>query len=240
MTDDGRGMWLRTEVNGVVTDTPAAPLGAVLRIAVGEPGRRSSVWRIWSNRTASDVYVAARTVAGVQKFSFHESGAWRYAWVGTPPGGTADDDRYRPLATQRCRSRWLDQDAIHLGPGRGRDTGRPGDKPDDVEWVPAPAVSKAVGIHLVLADPDLGVVGPVNAVPLVTVALANGQAVIVLVSTSEVDARTRAMIESHRAAGLLAMPKEVRQRSATEPGVRAALFGYDSDGVRWVWDTAAS
>ena len=93
MTDDGRGMWLRTELNGLVTDTPAAPLGAVLRIAVGEPGRRSSVWRIWSNRTASDVYVAARTVAGVQKFSFHESGAWRYAWVGTPPGGTADDDR---------------------------------------------------------------------------------------------------------------------------------------------------
>jgi hypothetical protein len=33
VTDDGREMWLRTEVNGEVTDTSAAPLGAARTVA---------------------------------------------------------------------------------------------------------------------------------------------------------------------------------------------------------------
>lgn len=55
--------------------------GGKLRVAVGRPGRRSSVWRVWANPNKSDVYVAARVLAGTQKFSLHESGDWRNQWV---------------------------------------------------------------------------------------------------------------------------------------------------------------
>jgi hypothetical protein len=74
---------------------PLAGSGGTLRVAVGMPGRRSGVWRIWANRSKSDVYVAARSIAGIQKFSLHESGDWRHQWV-TPQQAeefTADRNR---------------------------------------------------------------------------------------------------------------------------------------------------
>ncbi len=44
-----------------------------IRFAVGEPlGRRSGVWRVW--HSGEDVYVMARSLAGVIKASLHESG----------------------------------------------------------------------------------------------------------------------------------------------------------------------
>lgn len=49
-----------------------------LRITVGEPGRRATVWRIWGNRNASDVYIASSSTAAIHKISIHESGDWRY------------------------------------------------------------------------------------------------------------------------------------------------------------------
>jgi hypothetical protein len=53
-------------------------------MAVGQPGHRSGVWRIWGNppsNVKSDVYVSARTIAGVQKWSLHQSGDFRHQWV---------------------------------------------------------------------------------------------------------------------------------------------------------------
>src|SRR4051812_38855109 len=55
--------------------------GGTIRMAIGEHGRRSSTWRVWANPTTADVYVAARPIAGVQKFSLHQSGDWRHQWV---------------------------------------------------------------------------------------------------------------------------------------------------------------
>lgn len=49
-----------------------------IRFLVGtEKDVRSSVWRLWSNR--NDLYLAARSYAHISKFSFHESGSYRFA-----------------------------------------------------------------------------------------------------------------------------------------------------------------
>lgn len=49
-----------------------------LRFVVGSPnGPRSSEWAVWSRK--SDVYVASRTLGGIQKFSFHPPNLCRHA-----------------------------------------------------------------------------------------------------------------------------------------------------------------
>jgi hypothetical protein len=55
-----------------------------IRFAVGSTEDiRSSVWRLWANK--SELYLAARTVAGLSKISFHKSGICRFAVVSTEP-----------------------------------------------------------------------------------------------------------------------------------------------------------
>lgn len=49
-----------------------------LRFAVGNSENlRSSVWRLWANK--DDLFLAARSLAGLSKISFHKSGICRYA-----------------------------------------------------------------------------------------------------------------------------------------------------------------
>jgi hypothetical protein len=56
--------------------------GGIVRFAVGSrAGPRSSAWRIWSAKNSTDVYLAARAIAGVQKISLHESGSWSYSYL---------------------------------------------------------------------------------------------------------------------------------------------------------------
>jgi hypothetical protein len=53
-----------------------------VRFAVGSrAGLRSSAWRIWSAKNSTDVYLAARALAGVQKISLDESGSWSYSFL---------------------------------------------------------------------------------------------------------------------------------------------------------------
>ena len=54
---------------------------AAVRFAVGSrDGARSSLWRVWTGKNTSDVYVESRDVQGVMKFSLHESGDWHYGY----------------------------------------------------------------------------------------------------------------------------------------------------------------
>jgi hypothetical protein len=46
-------------------------------ITVGEPGRRSTIWRVWANPKKGDIYIASRKTAWNFKLSLHESGDWR-------------------------------------------------------------------------------------------------------------------------------------------------------------------
>lgn len=50
----------------------------IIRFAVGSRNDvHSSIWRLWSHN--SDLYLAARSYANISKFSFHQSGNYRYA-----------------------------------------------------------------------------------------------------------------------------------------------------------------
>lgn len=55
---------------------------AVVRFAVGNPdGLQSPVWRLWTSRNTSDVFLAPRNIAGQAKVSFHKSDRWRLAFT---------------------------------------------------------------------------------------------------------------------------------------------------------------
>lgn len=72
---------LQFQINGKIEQgfvIEAAHKNRPLRLCVGEPGCRSTVWRIWAHRNASDVYIASSTTAHAHKISIHESGDWRY------------------------------------------------------------------------------------------------------------------------------------------------------------------
>ncbi|QTF81735.1 hypothetical protein SEA_BEEGEE_32 [Gordonia phage BeeGee] len=52
------------------------------RFAVGSAGGpRSSTWIVFCSKKTADWYAAVRTLAGVQKYSFHESGKWGWGFV---------------------------------------------------------------------------------------------------------------------------------------------------------------
>src|SRR5215207_3739973 len=55
-------------------------MGKEIRFAVGSrDDLRSSVWRLWSNK--NDLFLAARSLAGLSKISFHASGICHHAVV---------------------------------------------------------------------------------------------------------------------------------------------------------------
>lgn len=79
-------------------------VGGQLRFqAVGSDGRSSASWTVFANNTVSDVYIAARPIAGRIKVSLHESGSWRHAFINDaaaapflPSGADRAFDKFAP------------------------------------------------------------------------------------------------------------------------------------------------
>ncbi|MCX6432914.1 MAG: hypothetical protein NTX29_09020, partial [Actinobacteria bacterium] len=152
-------MYLRIRGETGVVEHPLTGPGGVVRVAVGQPGHRSSVWRIWSNRASSDVYIAARTIAAHQKFSLHESGDWRYQWVRRDNNGSSQGPDSRII------DRWSPPNEVAHGmvPGvsiwvpHGQLNRLTDDRltTKEAKWIPEPTIGQAIGIHVVLWTPDL-------------------------------------------------------------------------------------
>ena len=106
---------------------PANPKRPIY-VAVGEPGHRSGVWRIWGNPPTtgkSDVFVTARSIARVQKFSLHESGDFRHQWVTADAASrfTSSPDKLSKSLTvgesgRHCFVRWPRVQRIPPSAGR--------------------------------------------------------------------------------------------------------------------------
>lgn len=81
-----------------------------IRVAVGSAiGPKSSVWRFWSNK--DDIYAAHRSMAHIDKISFHASGICRCAFTaeyGTPP-----------TLSDRAMTKWRRLPTPPLGEGKG-------------------------------------------------------------------------------------------------------------------------
>ena len=58
----------------VRTADPKKPI----KFAVGSPGRRSGLWRVWSPKDKADIYVQPQSHESLAKVSLHESGDWRF------------------------------------------------------------------------------------------------------------------------------------------------------------------
>lgn len=236
-------MWMRFQMGDKIHDVPILGIGGTVRVAVGEVGARSSVWRIWANAKTSDVYVAARTVAGEQKFSFHQSGDWRYAWT-----YEAAQRNPETIGPSRVKDRWRRPDADGAGwtPAMSiwvRHQDVPVDLPDntkedDVIWVPRPPEGYAAGIHLALIAPDGGweEFSAASGYRLLEVLrLANDEALAVWSNMRAVSTDEAALLEEGRRRAFVALPGLTE---LTHPGMRIAQFTNSEAGHRMVWDTA--
>jgi hypothetical protein len=214
--------------------------GGRVRIAVGEPGRRSGVWNVWANRGKSDVYVAARSVAGVQKFSLHETGDWRHQWVTQEQAKrfTGKHDRMldRWPRPPESAGGWTRALAIWVPQPDVRDISEDDQSPEGVTWLPEPLPGFAIGIHVVVAKTDRGLVPVKGAFPVEAFTLANGEVVLVLVSRAELTDERRQWLEEQRARAQ-AVYSHIDLTGVKAP--RMTLFGYDDNDNRILWDLAA-
>lgn len=145
------------------------------RFCVGTPAARSSVWRVFAGRNASDVYIAIRSSAGLHKISLHESGDFRYQLIGMVQEDMDRDDfaivslvdeGEESAKTGRILHRWvrpdpnpegwtecfrlvIPADDLMRGPAGPKDIG-------GVEWIPTPDPGRAVAVRGFLVDPGQG------------------------------------------------------------------------------------
>jgi hypothetical protein len=229
-------MWLTiVDPQGQQHQEQVSGPGGRIRFAVGSHTKRSTVWRVWANKNKGDVYVAARVIAGIQKFSLHESGDWRYQWVSRDAseqwGGDSGRilDRWeRPEGIEG----WTRALTIWVPYGHLSDT--PDEAPDDeILWLPEPQPGRKVRISIAVVAPNQGGI-EIQGLPVAAVRLSTGEAVVVLYwqdrmpenpDPAIVEALRHVRLSAEQVANLL---------SAKAP--RMGVFGWDQRGTRVVWD----
>jgi hypothetical protein len=220
-------------------NVPLPGPGGQVRIAVGRPGHRSGAWRLWANRNKSDVYVAARPIAGVQKLSLHESGDWRHQWVNPERAEEFTGSRDRILAIWRRPEEgpggWIRGVSIWVPQPDIVDIPHDDQPHEGVVWLPEPPPGYVIGIHIVIAKPDQGVVQVTGAVPVEGFTMANGMIVLVLASRIELTEERRHWLDEQRERAQ-AVVGHIDLTKASAP--RMTLFGYENTGNRVLWDLA--
>ncbi|MGJ7908711.1 hypothetical protein ACOQFL_19765 [Actinopolyspora sp. H202] len=260
---------LYAEVNGAPSSPTAGitlfadenpPLGFKLgpptkpiRFSVGQPGRRSSVWRVWANKNKSDVYIASRFSVKLFKISLHESGDWRMQWIDDKHKG---DTAYLPNEGNsppegRVMARWSKPpeeisgwtDALSIWvPGKDI-TEVPGDheKGSESQWINEPSATGAIEFRFMLVTPRMGKfnlspalkdgseLGFVNGFRL-----ANGEVLLIFAATVELDEKRREDIEKLRSWIHKNRPDDFDV--SPETGPRCAVEEVGQDGRRSFWD----
>jgi hypothetical protein len=104
-----------------------------------------------------------------------------------------------------------------------------------VGWIPEPPSGSVVGFHVVVAEPNHGFVAVEAAIPMDGFVLADGRVVLVVVSILPLEEDARRWLDQQRSRARAGASGAM---SEAAPGIRIALFGFDSDGNRLVWDLA--
>jgi hypothetical protein len=236
-------MTMRVWQHGQIVDFAVPGPGGTARVCVGDRnGPHASVWRIWANRSKSDIYIAARDIASVQKWSLHETGDWRHQWE------TRQYAMHVTNSEDRVIDRWVPPDE-HKDIGwilgffiavRTEDLVDYGDHdelPDSIIWLPPPPDDRLLMIHVVIARADRLDSQVQGVQPFHAFSLANGMVVILTFCLpprrEEEDAEIRSMFEQ-----VLRQPQAAEKlRRKTAP--RATVTTADpKSGGRGVWDLA--
>lgn len=211
--------------------------GGELRVGVGDPARRSAIWKVWANKSKSDVYVAARGLGATQKWSLHESGDWRFQW-------TSPEHALRYTGeSQRVIDRWSRPREIAGGWTKGISVWVPhgglSQAPDDpvdvrkpITFIPEPARGHAVGIHVVFASTDQGYVRTGGAIPVDGFWISSGEVVLVLAQQKRLTEKDMAWLRDNHGRAVAMLPTDLSGDST----VRVSMHGQYDDAVRWVWD----
>jgi hypothetical protein len=236
-------MWLKVwDDHGNPHDLPVPGPGGTVRVVVGEPGKQSGVWRIWSPPNKFDVYVGVRAIVGYQKWSLHESGDWRFQWVNDEraaeygaSGNRVIDQWHRPAPVGETG--WTRGLAIRVRHQDLVDVANPEKVPAETLWIPAPPEGHMVGLHVVIARPNEQPITLTNVKPAAGFALVGGLAMLLLASVDPLtDENDQTITDAIAQAIQLAHARGIDLASAVAP--RAAIGGNNSDGERFVWDVA--
>ena len=126
-----------------------------IRFTVGaKDGLRSGIWRVWSNPGKSDIYIAIRTIAGLNKMSLHSTG-WCSASMTSQEaksnpaalqsqGGTRHLDKWhRPLLSGNLLSIPL---RLRFPASELRPCIDPPPQAARIHWLPSPPVDHAIDV----------------------------------------------------------------------------------------------
>ena len=126
---------------------------SAIRFAVGtRDDLYSSVWRLWANN--NDLYLAARSHAMISKFSFHESGKYRFAVNSTIEREDDVSDRalYKWTRPDEFIPGWTRCFGILVPPRVTKEPfGNTFDEEKSVELVAPPAGGKKVIFNIILS-----------------------------------------------------------------------------------------
>jgi hypothetical protein len=242
--DEGPSLKIMSEAPNA---TPAREVqaGGTIRFAVGSPtGLRSSTWRIWSAKHTKDVYLAARSIAGLQKVSLHETWSWSHSFV--------SDERAKPFVPPGS-SRHIDIWPAPPSFGEGWRRGYciivpstdlrpwPQPEPGDIAFAPLPGTGHWVYIEVVFVA-----AGTTTRLVFDEIHLIGSMS---LVDGSEVKVVARRVRPTRDEAGKLALAREqALAQVASRPNprlllrpdanLRLGVFGSQSDGTRFWADLA--
>ncbi|MDO8107220.1 hypothetical protein Q6348_08435 [Isoptericola sp. b441] len=213
--------------------------GGKIRVAVGSPGKRASLWTIIASKGKGDVYMTARGLGSGMKFSLHESGEWRFAFLSDDLAEQHTGSRRR-LVDQWDRpegsSGWARAVEIRTLHGHLADVDD-AIAPEEVTWLPEAQPGRFAVMHVAVVKPNEGVLNA-RAVPVAGLGLGTGEAVVVLYSTHEFTEAHRAnLAENLRRYPFPASAADAVAAAAASGQARLAVEGSDdASGVRVVWD----
>ena len=233
---------------------PLAPVKASkpIRFTVGQPGRRSTIWRLWAGPSKDDVYLASRHSAGVFKFSLHQSGDWRLAAIAEDLSAVPFTSLGGPEPEGRVMHRWARPPAGPTGWTEALSLWVPAqdvlDVPGDteqgrgVQWMTRPPPGSAIEFRLFLVRPDRGpfdltaaLRGPDASLAVVNgFRLGGGEALVLLAAYQRLDQARQESVDQHVREHRARLPEDFDLRPASGP--RALVIDVEGDGHRNFWD----
>lgn len=230
----------------------------VCRFGVGDPdGQRSSVWRVWSARKTSDLYIVAKMFGGDHKISFHEA---------QPDSGFREARRHAGVTQEYVAKKMADHDwqggsrhwdvwttdkptshpdinilyrmrfpASHLGAWPLAES----EKKQDTFWIPVPDIGHAVEVVLLKGKREAIEAGdwPGKTSPGTTL-IADG-----ILGNGEMVWLVYCKIEEGQFDNIDNLRNEMKKlrderRLDPHPGVRVVAHSTESDGSRAVCELA--